>query len=54
MCVWKGRESVGREGGREESMCVGREGRVCGGEEGESKVYLKSKAQNENYLPKSR
>ena len=36
MCVW---ESVGREG------------RVCGGEEGESKVYLKSKAQNENYLP---
>ena len=34
-------------------MCVyGREGRVWGGEEGESKVYLMSKAQNENYLPK--
>ena len=25
---------------------------MCGGEEGESKVCLKSKAQNENYLPK--
>ena len=34
-------------------MCVnGREGRVCEGEEGESKVYLMSKAQNKNYLPK--
>ena len=34
-------------------MCVyGREGTVRGGEEGESKVYLMSKAQNENYLPK--
>ena len=30
-------------------MCVnGREGTVCGGEEGESKIYLMSKAQNEN------
>ena len=34
-------------------MCVyGREGTVWGGEEGESKIYLMSKAQNENYLPK--
>ena len=33
-------------------MCVGREGRVRGGEEGKSKVYLSTKAQNENYLPR--
>ena len=48
MCVWKG--------GGEESVCV--YGRVwegkgeCVEEGGRNKVYLKSKAQNENYLPK--